>query len=334
MTIRAFIDVPSKLIFEANALSRLGLELASMGARSVGVVVGRRTKGLIKGVLESLEAAKRRLTGVFECECLDLAGVDNALRALGGSDVVVSVGGWLQTSLSMYACGELQAHHVVIATPPSLSVSMARAPVPLKGCLPPLKRFKRPSLIFIDPYSVSTVDRGEVAAEVAALCAKTIVLMRINYFAGVLAWCALNEFKRAITYEDFARLCFSAAISGLANGLLNCSATWALAKAMHALYSVDPFLAELALLPSWLAKVLREVRAAECESEIVSELAWLQGFFQNLSLPSLRQLGLKAKNLDLVVEYAWTFEHDIIEPDPVASDKYALRELLGEAMRR
>lgn len=331
--LKAFLEIPVRVIFGAGSAAYVGPELAAMGAHNVGIVTGARAKGLVDKLLEGLAAASRKVTGIFECDRLEPSELDSAVATLSRSDAVVSVGGWLQTSLSMYACSELQASHVAIAVPPGLGASLARAPIPLRGCLPPRERFKRPSLVIFDPVLILATDRGEVAAEAAALCARAIGLKMTNHLAGIIGRCALEELKRARARGDLERLCFSSMIAGLASGLLYCSATLAVARALHALYGIDPFLAELAILPSWLTRILERFRLSKGDGES-DELREIQDLLENLSLPSLKQLGLKVKALDLVVEYVWTYELYRVESDPVVSDKYSLRELLSEAMCR
>ncbi|MEM0344639.1 MAG: hypothetical protein QXP94_01860 [Thermofilaceae archaeon] len=332
--LRARISMPMQLVFEAYYLTSLGFELASIGVQRIGVIAGQRTRDTIKAIIESLNAARRSVTGVFECDRLDSTAIDNAVQALSGSDAVVSVGGWLQTSLSMYACSELRAHLVVVATPPGLGISLHCTPIPPRGRLPPPRRFKQPMLVILDSSVMSPADHREIVMEAVALCAKALALKRTNCFVGVLAQGALKELKKALQRGDLESLLFSTVISGLANGLLRCSVTLALAKAMHSLYGIDPLLAELAILPSWLERVFDWARELESDGDVVSELAWVQNLLQNLNPPTLRQLGLKPKSLDLIVEYAWTFEHNSIEADPVFSSKYSLRELLRQAMRK
>lgn len=333
MELTAFFDMPVKVIFGADSAACPGPELAALGARNVGVVTGARTRNLVDKLLEGLAVAGRKVVGVFECDRLEPSELDDAVATLRECDAVVSLGGWLQTSLSMYLCGELQAIHVAIAVPPGLSTSLACAPIPLKGCLPPRERYKRPSLAIFDPVLIMTADRGEVEAEAIALCAKAIGLRMTNHLAGVIGRCALEELKGAIARGDLKRLCFAATVACLANGLLRASATSALARALHALYGIDPFLAELSILPTWLTRILEGSCLFKWDDEL-SRLKEIRAFLENLGTPSLKQLGLKMKALDLVVEFVLTYELYCVEPDPIASDKYSLRELLSESMRR
>lgn len=330
--LRALADIPFKVILEPDALPRLGLELAAMGLRKIAVVMDRRTQGFFETLGTSLERANRCVSGVFVCESLARSDVEEASSALSGCDAVVSIGGWLPSSFSMYVCGELRTPLVAVPAPPGLSTPLERVPIPMRempiGCF----RFARPMLAVFDPSVVTSTGVERVMAETATLSAKGLVLGLRNAFASRLALSALQELRQAADQRSVEGLCFAAMLSALANSLLSGSATSALARAVYVLQGIDPTSAELSIFPCWLARALEAGWVVS--GRAVNDLRWVLSTLASMSFPSLGELGLQAKRIDLVVEYAWTFEHYSVEADPVVTDKLSLRELLINALRR
>lgn len=335
MVLRASVDMPIKAILEPGALERLGIELASMGARRIGVVADRQAIQLCEFFVESLRRTAREAMGTFLCEALELSSVENAAKLFSDCDTIVSIGGWLASSLSMYLGGRLGVPHVAVSTPPGVSAPLERVPVPLKGMPAARMEFERPKLVVLDSSTAALFSVNQLAAEVAMLSAKGCVLSTSNLLAGMLARDAIAELKRALDENDVEELYFAAFLAGLSSGLLRGSATSSLARAMHALYGADPLLAEMAIFPCWLMKVFE--RWGEFASRVpvaVRDLEFALSIIDRVEKLPLERTGMSSAKADLVVEYAWTYEHYSVAADPVIEDKLALRELLIESIRR
>jgi len=347
---RIEIDFSARVSVRDGVASTLGLELSAMGVRRVLLVVGDTVqKSVLSEICEGLSAAQLEWGALFiHPEAYSVRVVDRAVEFSRKAQAVVALGCWLPAALSKILSARLGTVLVAIPVPPGLAEAFSRMTVQPRGYVGPSKPLRLPDAIFVDTRLISRSLHSEelqrvLAPETLLAALEALAVGWRNSFVRLLAETAVEKLEQSLrgSLADAAHHLFEAAVyAALARGHAMCSALSSLARALFALFGVDPYVAELAIARAWVTAASQAVEgspAADAYRRATRLLEELTGSFSAAS--TLVELGVGENKLDLAVEYAWTFEHYCVELDPAVSSRFSLRQLLvgasfREAQRR
>jgi len=343
--VRIEVDFPAKVYVGEGVAGTLGLELSAMGARRVLLVVSDAVeRGVLNEVCEDLSATRLEWGTLFvHPEAYSTQAVDRVAELLHRIQAVVALGCWLPAALSKILSARLGTALAAVPAPPGLAEAFSRMTVQPRGYVGPSKPLRLPDVIFVDAGFINRLLPSEELRRALALetllgALEALAVGWRNGFVSLLAGAAVERLKRSLrtpSDDDVRHLLEASVYAALARGHAMCSAPSSLARALFTLFGVDPCAAELAIARAWAVAALQAVEgspAAGTYRKAVRLLEELTGGFS--AVPTLDELGVEEKKLDLVAEYAWTFEHHCAELDPVVSSRFSLRRLLLEASSR
>jgi len=344
MSFEMEVNFPARIVVRSSAARAVGLELSAVGAEKVVFVIDDIVSaGVANRVAASLETARLKW-GVLAVhpEGYEIGKVDRTARWLRDAEGVVAFGSWPAIALSKVLSWRLNAALVAVPMPPGFAEAFSRKTVPPRGFIGRFEPLKLPSSIIVDPELVirdkltGEEVRSSLVLEVLTVSLEALAVGWRNDFAVLLAATAVEELERSARFaqddRSVERLLRAAVYASIAREHAGGSALSSLARAMHALFGVCPYKAELALVKPWAKAAWRSVQGLPLSNAYRRALCLLEEFTSGFStLPILPDLGLQESKLDLIVEYAWTFEHYSLERDPAVSSRFSLRRLLAEA---
>jgi len=344
MSFEMEVNFPARIVMRSSEARAVGLELSVLGAeRAVLVVDDVVSAGVANRVAESLETARLKwgMLAVHP-EGYEIGKMDRITEWLQNTEVVVAFGSWPAMALSKVLSWRLNAALVAVPLPPGFAEAFRRKTVPPRGFIGRFEPLKLPTSIIVDPeLAIRNKLAGEeirssLVLEILAGSLEALAVGWRNDFAVLLAAAAVEELVRLarLAQDDrgVERLLQAAVYTSLAREHAGGSALSSLARSIHALFGVCPYKAELALVKPWARAAWRSVQGLPVANAYRRALCLLEEFTSGFStLPTLPDLGLQESRLDLIVEYAWTFDHYSLERDPTVSSRFSLRRLLAEA---
>lgn len=342
----ASIHIPTRVYLGFGVSSLLGAELVAAGAKSALMVADETVDTNLLDVLKTRVTSFNASVSVQRLNSpeVTLNSIGELAKLVEGWEAVIAIGKGVTLDLVKSATGK-KTPLVTIPIPPGIENAITRGTLPPRG----FRRIKTqnayPYLALLDPSLTAKLDAFNVVASIIETLANSLEIFasrKINLFSRTLAKAALREIASAklscerVEEHGELKVYTAAFYAGLANDQIEGTALKALTHAFYALYGLPPYKTLAPLLIPWL-KRLHEVSSEYGNkvfhpSFIENLVEWIEKLLiESRFVTTLRGLGVKPKTLDLVVEYAWTYEHYLVLNDVTVTDKYSLKEILEAA---
>ncbi|MEM1509495.1 MAG: iron-containing alcohol dehydrogenase [Thermofilaceae archaeon] len=346
----AAVHIPTKVYLGFGVSNLLGAELVAAGVKNALIIADEAVDANLLNALKTRVTSFNVLVSVQSLNFpeVTLDNIKELAKLMDRWEAVIAVGKGVTLDLVKSAAGR-KASLITIPTPPGIENAITRSTLPPMGLRKMKTQNVYPYLALLDPNLAVRLDAFSVAASIIETLANSLEIFasrKTNLFSLTLAEAALREVASVkLSGERVEELeglqAYTAALyAGLANDQVGGAALKALTHAFYALYGLPPYKTLATLLIPWL-KRLHEVSSEQ--GSRVFHPSFTPSFTENLVewiekllieynfVTTLRELGVKPKTLDLVVEYAWTYEYYLVLNDVTVADKYSLREILEAA---